>query len=60
MRKKIIVGNWKMNNDVAKSANFAKELDTNINKELCCDVAICPTYIALKDVKEILYIEKLS
>lgn len=60
MRKKIIVGNWKMNNDVAKSTNFAKELDTNINKELCCDVAICPTYIALKDVKEILYMSNIK
>ena len=60
MRKKIIVGNWKMNNDVAKSANFAKELDTNISKELNCDVAICPTYIALKDVKEILYMSNIK
>lgn len=60
MRKKIIVGNWKMNNDATKSASFAKELDTNISKELNCDVAICPTYIALKDVKETLYMSNIK
>lgn len=60
MRKKIIVGNWKMNNDATKSASFAKELDTNISKELNCDVAICPTYIALKDVKKILHMSDIK
>ena len=54
MRKKIIIGNWKMNNTVAESITFAKKLNDNISEKSNCDIAICPTYIALKDVKDVL------
>lgn len=54
MRKKIIIGNWKMNNTVSESISFAKVLNDNISEKTSCDIAICPTYIALKDVKNLL------
>ncbi|MDD2627476.1 MAG: triose-phosphate isomerase [Clostridia bacterium] len=50
-RKKVIVGNWKMNNTIKESLEFINnmkyKMDTNI-----VDVGICPQYLALSKIKE--------
>lgn len=54
MRKKIVIGNWKMNFTLDKSISFAtelKKLTRDIDK---VDIAVCPTFVALKDVKDTL------
>jgi len=54
MRKKIIAGNWKMNKTGTEAAAFARELKVktlNINKT---EVVVCPPYIAIVSVFEIL------
>lgn len=48
MRKIIIAGNWKMNNNIAESV----ELADNIKSSDKVDVIIAPVYVALDKVKE--------
>ncbi|WMJ76370.1 MULTISPECIES: triose-phosphate isomerase [unclassified Sedimentibacter] len=55
MRKTLIAGNWKMNNDIEQSLMLAEnlkslsgEFDNNV------DVLICPTFTSLYSVKEVL------
>ena len=52
MRKKIIVGNWKMNNTLSDSLSFVNELKQNLKGIDNVDIGICPTYLALNNVKE--------
>ena len=56
MRKTLVAGNWKMNNDIEESIELAKKLkvvekdfDSNV------DVLICPPFIALYSVKQVLH-----
>lgn len=53
-RKKIIAGNWKMNNRISDGVDLA----TNIKRELgnCkeVDVVLCPTFTVLKAVSEVI------
>jgi triosephosphate isomerase len=54
MRKKIIAGNWKMNKTGTEAASFARELKIktlNINRT---EIVVCPPYIAIVPVYEIL------
>ena len=55
MRKTLVAGNWKMNNDVEASLKLAenlillsKDFDQNV------DVIICPTFVSLYAVKRLL------
>jgi triosephosphate isomerase len=55
MRKNIVAGNWKMNNNLQEGIDLAKDLQKVLNgKTLKCDVAICTPFIHLAAVaKEI-------
>jgi len=52
MRKKIIIGNWKMNNKLSDAVNFVKDLKDRLSDVLEVDIAICPTYVCLSDIKK--------
>ena len=54
MRKKIIVGNWKMNYTLSEAIKFAESLKENLFDVNRVDIGICPTYICLNDIKKIL------
>lgn len=60
MRKPIIAGNWKLN----KTSTEAIELVTLIKRELAdvtgADVVVCPTFVALSDVKDALLDTKIG
>jgi triosephosphate isomerase (TIM) len=50
MRKKVIAGNWKMNNDLTESQNLITKLISGLsNQKLNCDVIICPPYTSLSE-----------
>ena len=48
MRKNIVAGNWKMNNNLQEGLILAKELQQVLNgKKVNCEVVICPPFIHL-------------
>lgn len=49
MRKKIIAGNWKMNNTISKAETFIEEIKERINVEEV-DVVVCPNFVSLDRV----------
>lgn len=51
MRKAIIAGNWKMHNDIEEAKTLVQELIPLVSNA-SCEVVVCPTFIALKDVVE--------
>jgi len=55
MRKNIVAGNWKMNNNLQEGLDLAKELQKTLKgKTLQCEVVICTPFIHLASVaKEI-------
>ncbi|MBI5662967.1 MAG: triose-phosphate isomerase [Ignavibacterium album] len=55
MRKKIIAGNWKMNNDLQQSIFLIEELKTKLqNKSLNSDIIICPPFTSLSEAKKLI------
>jgi len=55
MRKKIVVGNWKMNNTVAESVTLATDVIGALGEGFSgCDVGLAPTYLALDAVGQLL------
>lgn len=55
MRRKLIAGNWKMNNGVAESVLLAERLKTLSEKsDEGVDVLICPPFTSLYAVKDVL------
>lgn len=55
MRRKVIAGNWKMNNDLQQSVNFIEELKNKLaGREVNCDVVICPPFTSLYEAKKII------
>lgn len=54
MRKKIVIGNWKMNLTPSEALSFAETLNQKLETYEDTDIAICPTFVALKEVKELL------
>ncbi|MEI6847470.1 MAG: triose-phosphate isomerase [Chlorobiaceae bacterium] len=55
MRRKIVVGNWKMNNTIAESASLALELLSALGEGFSgCEVGIAPTYVALQEAGRII------
>ena len=49
MRKMIVAGNWKMNNDLSHSVNLISEIKNLLSgKELKAEVIICPPFISLE------------
>ena len=53
MRKNIVAGNWKMNNNLQEGLALAKDLQTVLNgKTLNCEVVICTPFIHLASIAE--------
>ena len=49
MRRKVVAGNWKMNNDLSQSVNLISEIKNAITgKELNAEVIICPPFTSLE------------
>ena len=45
MRKKVIAGNWKMNNDLSESQSLISKLINALsNEKISCDVIVCPPF----------------
>jgi triosephosphate isomerase len=50
MRKKVIAGNWKMNNDLSESKNLISKLaEALAGKTVNCDVIVCPPFTSLSE-----------
>src|SRR5512133_2087680 len=50
MRKKVIAGNWQMNNDLNESKNLISKLAEALSgKTVNCDVIVCPPYTSLSE-----------
>lgn len=55
MRKKVIAGNWKMNNDIQESQNLISKLIsslTGINAN--CEIIVCPPFTSLSEAGNLL------
>jgi triosephosphate isomerase len=53
MRKNIVAGNWKMNNNLQEGLALANDLQTALNgKTLNCEVVICTPFIHLASIAE--------
>jgi triosephosphate isomerase len=50
MRRKVIAGNWKMNNDLKETQNLITKLISGLSGEsLNCDVIVCPPFTSLSE-----------
>ena len=55
MRRKIVVGNWKMNNTIAESVELATAIAEKVgNDGVTCEVGIAPTFPALYEVGKVI------
>lgn len=53
MRKNIVAGNWKMNNNLQEGLSLVKELQNALNgKKIDCDVVVCTPFIHLTAVSK--------
>ena len=61
MRKKIVAGNWKMNETLQEGVALAKEINDSLKAEKPnCDVVICTPFIHLASVTEVLDAEGVA
>ena len=49
MRRKIIAGNWKMNNDLAATQNLISNLLKSLTGNEKCDIIVCPPFTSLSE-----------
>ena len=56
MRKKIVAGNWKMNNDLQQANTLASEVVNMVNDELISDtdVVMCIPFVYLNKALKLL------
>jgi len=54
MRTPIISGNWKMNKTIEEAVNLVREMRPDLNEVQGMDKVLCPPFIALAAVKELL------
>jgi triosephosphate isomerase len=54
MRKKVIAGNWKMNNDINESQNLVSGIINGLGNDDNCDVIVCPPFTSLNDVNSLI------
>ncbi|UCH65315.1 MAG: triose-phosphate isomerase [Ignavibacterium sp.] len=54
MRKKVIAGNWKMNNDINESQNLVSGIINGLGNDDKCDVIVCPPFTSLNDVNSLI------
>ena len=52
-RKKFIGGNWKMNTTLTEAVELAKGVVETVGEQGDVDVAVCPPYISLAAVSEV-------
>ena len=59
-RRKLIAGNWKMNNTVAEAVVLTQEISNRFENDWAdtVDVAICPPYVDLKPAHTVLEFDK--
>jgi len=50
MRKKIIAGNWKMNNDLNESQSLVSGIISGLGNDDKCEVIVCPPFTSLNEV----------
>jgi triosephosphate isomerase len=61
MRKKIIAGNWKMNNDLKETQNLITKLSSGLSGvNINCDVIVCPPYTSLSEAHSLLKDTKIK
>jgi triosephosphate isomerase len=55
MRRKIVVGNWKMNNAIADSVELATAIAEKVGADgVTCEIGIAPTFLALSEVGKVI------
>jgi len=54
MRKKVIAGNWKMNNDLNGTVNLISELKKGVNDQTKATVIVCPPFTSLETAQTLL------
>lgn len=55
MRRIVVAGNWKMNNNLSDAVSLISDLKKELNgSELNADVIICPPYVSLDTAKELI------
>lgn len=54
MRRKVIAGNWKMNNDISGTISLITELKKGINSETKALVIVCPPFTSLETTQTLL------
>jgi triosephosphate isomerase len=61
MRRKVIAGNWKMNNDLKETQNLLSRLTSGISvNNLNCDVIVCPAFTSLFEAYTLLKDTKIK
>jgi len=50
MRKSVIAGNWKMNNDINESQKLVSEILNGLGNDDKCGVIVCPPFTSLSEV----------
>ena len=59
MRKKIIAGNWKMNNTITEATELVNSIKDGINTDEV-DVVLCPNFVSLSTVSDLIDETKIS
>ena len=54
MRKKVIAGNWKMNNDLNESQDLVSKIINGLGNHTKCDVIVCPPFTSLNEVSSLI------
>ena len=54
MRKPMMAGNWKMNKNIAEAVALAKAIREAVNDEDGVDRVVCPPFVDLPAVAEVL------
>jgi triosephosphate isomerase len=61
MRRKVIAGNWKMNNDLKETQNLITKLTSGLSGESPnCDVIVCPPFTSLSEAYSLIKDTKIK
>ncbi|HEX6383219.1 MAG TPA: triose-phosphate isomerase [Anaerolineae bacterium] len=60
MRTPIIAGNWKMNKTADEAVAFVREIRNGLIDVLSVEVVVCPPFIAIPDVADVLQASKIG
>lgn len=60
MRKPFIAGNWKMNMTHLEAIKFTQDFGYEFRNSKGCDVCLCPPFIALRSVKNIIDSDRIE